>query len=78
MKVLVTAKRVTDPDMKIKVKADGSGIDLSGMNYKINPFDEIAIEEALLIKEKSGGEVVVVEDKLGVTMTEIIKSDRSS
>lgn len=60
MKILVTAKRVTDPDMKIKIKPDGSGIDLSSMSFKVNPFDEIVIEEALRIKEKKGGEVVVV------------------
>jgi electron transfer flavoprotein beta subunit len=69
MKILVTAKRVTDPDMKIRVKADGTGIELSSMSYKVNPFDEIAIEEALRIREKQGGEVVVVgigEDKAAV------------
>lgn len=60
MKILVTAKRVTDPDMKVKIKEDGSGIDLSSMSYKVNPFDEIAIEEALRIKESKGGEVVIV------------------
>ena len=60
MKILVTAKRVTDPDMKIKIKPDGSGIELSSMSFKVNPFDEIAIEEALRIKEDNGGEVVVV------------------
>ena len=60
MKILVTAKRVTDPDMKIKVKADGTGIELSSMSYKVNPFDEIAIEEALGIKEDKGGEIIVV------------------
>ena len=47
MKILVTAKRVTDPDMKIKVKEDGTGIEMSSMSFKVNPFDEIAIEEAL-------------------------------
>ena len=60
MKILVTAKRVTDPDVKIKVKPDGSGIVTEGIDYKVNPFDEIAIEEAIRIKEKAGGEVVVV------------------
>ena len=59
MKILATAKRVTDPDMKIKLKPDGS-IDLSSMSFKVNPFDEIAIEEALRIKEDKGGEVVVI------------------
>ncbi len=69
MKILVTAKRVTDPDMKIRVKTDGTGIELSSMSFKVNPFDEIAIEEALRIREKQGGEVVVVgigEDKAAV------------
>ena len=60
MKILATVKRVTDPDMKIKVKEDGSGIDLSSISFKVNPFDEIAVEEALKIKEAHGGEVVVV------------------
>jgi electron transfer flavoprotein beta subunit len=59
MKILVTAKRVTDPDMKIKIRKDGSGIDLASMSFKVNPFDEIAIEAALRIKEDKGGEVVV-------------------
>jgi electron transfer flavoprotein beta subunit len=59
LKILVTAKRVEDPESKIKVKPDGSGIVTDGVNYKINPFDEIAVEEALRLKEKHGGEVVV-------------------
>jgi electron transfer flavoprotein beta subunit len=60
MKILATVKRVTDPDMKIKIKEDGSGIDLSSISFKVNPFDEIAVEEALKIKEAHGGEVVAV------------------
>ncbi|MCG3174349.1 MAG: Electron transfer flavoprotein subunit beta [Myxococcota bacterium] len=60
MKILVTAKRVIDPEVKIKVLGDGSGIDKSGLNYKMNYFDEIAIEEALRIKEKNNAEVVTV------------------
>lgn len=60
MKIMVTAKRVTDPDMKIKVKEDGTGIEMSSMSFKVNPFDEIAIEEALRIKEDKGGEVIVI------------------
>ena len=71
MKILVTAKRVTDPDMKIKIKEDGSGIDLSSMSFKVNPFDEIAIEEALRIKEDKGGEVVVVGIGSDKAQTEI-------
>jgi electron transfer flavoprotein beta subunit len=71
MKILVTAKRVTDPDMKIKVKPDGSGIEMSSVSYKVNPFDEIAIEEALRIKEDKGGEVVVVGIGSDKAQTEI-------
>ena len=59
LKILVTAKRVEDPESKIKVKPDGTGIVTDGVNYKMNPFDEIAVEEALRLKEKHGGEVVV-------------------
>lgn len=59
MKILVTAKRVEDPESKIKVKPDGTGIVLDGLKYKINPFDEIAVEEALRLVTKHGGEVVV-------------------
>ncbi|MBC2715553.1 MAG: electron transfer flavoprotein subunit beta/FixA family protein [Desulfobacteraceae bacterium] len=71
MKILVTAKRVTDPDMKIKIKEDGSGIDLSSMSFKVNPFDEIAIEEALRIRKDKGGEVVVVGIGSDKAQTEI-------
>ena len=60
MKILVTAKRVEDPESKIKVKPDGSGIAPEGLKYKINPFDEIAVEEGLRLVAKHGGEVVVV------------------
>lgn len=71
MKILVTAKRVTDPDMKIKIKEDGSCIDLSSMSFKVNPFDEIAIEEALRIVEDKGGEVIVVGIGSDKAQTEI-------
>jgi electron transfer flavoprotein beta subunit len=61
VKILVPAKRVPDPNSTIKVKPDGSGIVTDGLKWVINPFDEIAIEEALRIKEKlGGGEVVLV------------------
>lgn len=60
MKILVSVKRVTDPDVKIKVRPDGSGVITEGVDYKVNPFDEIAVEQALRLKEKLGGEVVVV------------------
>ncbi|MBI3768118.1 MAG: electron transfer flavoprotein subunit beta/FixA family protein [Deltaproteobacteria bacterium] len=61
MKILATVKRVPDPETSIKVKPDGSGIVTDNVKWVINPFDEIAIEEALRIKEKvAGSEVVLV------------------
>ncbi len=61
MKILATVKRVPDPETSIKVKPDGSGIVTDNIKWVINPFDEIAIEEALRIKEKvTGSEVVLV------------------
>jgi len=61
VKILVTVKRVPDPETTIRVKSDGSGIETDNIKYVINPFDEIALEEALRIKEKLGaGEVVLV------------------
>jgi electron transfer flavoprotein beta subunit len=60
IKVLVTCKRVEDPESKIRAKPDGSGIVTDGVNYKLNPFDEIGVEEAIRLKERHGGEVVIV------------------
>jgi electron transfer flavoprotein beta subunit len=60
VKTLVTVKRVPDPETTIRVKPDGSGIVTDNVKYVINPFDEIAIEEALRIKEKLGGSEVVL------------------
>ena len=71
LKILVTAKRVEDPESKIKVKPDGSGIVTEGVNYKMNPFDEIAVEEALRLKEKHGGEVVVASIGPDKNVTEL-------
>ena len=71
LKILVTAKRVEDPESKIKVKPDGSGIVTEGVNYKMNPFDEIAVEEALRLKEKHGGEVVVATIGPDKNVTEV-------
>jgi electron transfer flavoprotein beta subunit len=71
LKILVTAKRVEDPESKIKVKPDGTGIVTDGVNYKMNPFDEIAVEEALRLKEKHGGEIVVASIGGDKSATEI-------
>jgi electron transfer flavoprotein beta subunit len=60
VKILVAAKRVPDPNATIKVRPDGTGIVTDNVKYVVNPFCEIAIEEALRIKEKSGGAEVVL------------------
>jgi len=60
VKILVPIKRVPDPATTIRVLPDGSGIATDNVKWVINPFDEIAIEEALRIKEKQSGEVVLV------------------
>lgn len=61
MKVLVPVKRVIDYNVKARVKSDGSGVDLSNVKMSMNPFDEIAVEEAIRLREKGvATEVVVV------------------
>jgi electron transfer flavoprotein beta subunit len=60
MNIVVCMKQVPDTAARIKVGADGKEIDSSDLTYVVNPYDEYAVEEALRIKEKSGGEVVVV------------------
>ncbi|MBB3957480.1 electron transfer flavoprotein subunit beta/FixA family protein [Novosphingobium sediminicola] len=60
MKILVPVKRVIDYNVKPRVKADGSGVDLSNVKMSMNPFDEIAVEEAVRLKEKGAASEVVV------------------
>jgi electron transfer flavoprotein beta subunit len=60
LKILVSAKRVIDPEARIVIDAAGSGIDTAAVEYRINYFDENAIEAALQLKEEHDGEVVVV------------------
>jgi electron transfer flavoprotein beta subunit len=61
MKVLVPVKRVVDPNVKVRAKADNSGVDIANAKLSINPFDEIAIEEAVRWKESgAAGEVIAV------------------
>jgi electron transfer flavoprotein beta subunit len=52
MKVLVGVKRVVDYNVKVRVKSDGTGVDLALVKMSMNPFDEIAVEEAVRLKEK--------------------------
>jgi electron transfer flavoprotein beta subunit len=60
MKILVPVKRVVDYNVKIRVKADGSGVELANVKMSMNPFDEIAVEEALRLKEAGKATEVVV------------------
>ena len=60
MKVLVPVKRVLDYNVKPRVKADGTGVDLANVKMSMNPFDEIAVEEAIRLKDKGVTEIVVV------------------
>ncbi|MFA9550004.1 MAG: electron transfer flavoprotein subunit beta/FixA family protein [Hyphomicrobium sp.] len=59
MKILVPVKRVVDYNVKIRVKPGGTGIDLANVKMSMNPFDEIAVEEAVRIKEKGGASEIV-------------------
>ena len=66
MKVLVPVKRVVDYNVKVRVKADGSGVDIANVKMSMNPFDEIAVEEATRLKEK-GAAAEVIAVSCGVT-----------
>ena len=59
MKVLVPVKRVIDYNVKVRVKADGSGVDLANVKMSMNPFDEIAVEEAIRLKEAGKADEVI-------------------
>ena len=59
-KILVGLKRVVDYNVRVRVKPDGTGVVTDGVKMSINPFDEIALEEALRIKEKGGASEVIV------------------
>ncbi len=60
MKVLVPVKRVIDYNVKVRVKADGTGVDLANVKMSMNPFDEIAVEEAIRLKEAGKVEEIIV------------------
>ena len=59
MKVLVAVKRVVDSNVKVRVKSDGMGVDINGLKMSMNPFDEIAIEEAVRLREKGAASEVI-------------------
>ncbi len=68
-KIMVCVKRVVDYNVRVRVKPDGSGVMLDGVKMSVNPFDEIALEEALRIKER-GANVEVVAVSIGVADTQ--------
>src|ERR1700712_5520794 len=59
MKVLVPVKRVVDYNVKVRVKSDGSGVDIANVKMSMNPFDEIAVEEAVRLREKGAATEVI-------------------
>jgi len=63
MKVLVAVKRVIDYNVKVRVKADGSGVETSNVKMSMNPFDEIAVEEALRLREAGKATIYSLEIK---------------
>jgi electron transfer flavoprotein beta subunit len=66
MKIIVAVKRVVDYNVKVRVKSDGTGVDLANVKMSMNPFDEIAVEEAVRLKEK-GAATEVIAVSCGVT-----------
>jgi len=74
MKVLVAVKRVVDYNVKVRVKSDGSGVDIANVKMSMNPFDEIAIEEAVRLREKGFAKEVIAVS-CGVTQcTETLRT----
>src|ERR1700727_2720285 len=69
MKILVTVKRVVDYNVKIRIKADGSGVETANVKMSMNPFDEIAVEEAVRLKEK-GVATETIAVTFGVTQAQ--------
>jgi len=60
MKIVVCVKQVPDTAARIRIQASGRGVETAGLGYVVNPYDEYAVEESLRIRERAGGEVVVV------------------
>ncbi|MDN7553180.1 electron transfer flavoprotein subunit beta/FixA family protein, partial [Burkholderia vietnamiensis] len=69
MKILVAVKRVVDANVKVGVKSDNTGVDIANVKMSMNPFDEIAVEEAVRLKE-AGVATEVVAVSVGVTQAQ--------
>ena len=74
MKILVPVKRVVDYNVKVRVKNDNSGVELENVKMSMNPFDEIAVEEALRLKEKGIANEVVAISIGGSQVQETIRN----
>ncbi|MBY5502389.1 electron transfer flavoprotein subunit beta/FixA family protein [Rhizobium leguminosarum] len=74
MKILVTVKSVVDYNVKIRVKPDGSGVDLTGVKHSMNPFDEISVEEAIRLREAGAATEIVVVSIGGVKSEEALRA----
>ncbi|WP_150305183.1 electron transfer flavoprotein subunit beta/FixA family protein [Pseudomonas saliphila] len=74
MKILVPVKRVIDPNVKVRLKNDGSGVDLDNVKMSINPFDEIAVEEAVRLKEAGEASEVIAVSCGGHVCQETLRS----
>ncbi len=74
MKVLVPVKRVVDYNVKVRVKSDGSGVDVANVKMSMNPFDEIAVEEAVRLKEKGSVTEVVAVSCGALTSQETLRT----
>jgi electron transfer flavoprotein beta subunit len=74
MKIIVPVKRVVDANIKIRVKADGSGVELANVKMAMNPFDEIAVEEALRLKEAGKATEIIVVSVGSAGATDTIRT----
>ncbi|MGI8725339.1 MAG: electron transfer flavoprotein subunit beta/FixA family protein [Methyloceanibacter sp.] len=74
MKILVPVKRVIDSNVKVRVKSDGSGVDLANVKMSMNPFDEIAVEEAVRIKERGEATEIIAISIGGVKAQDTLRT----
>src|SRR6059036_3862911 len=74
MKVLVPVKRVVDFNVKVRVKSDGTGVDIANIKMSMNPFDEIAVEEAVRLKEKGKASEIVAVSCGGAQCQETLRT----
>ena len=77
MKIIAPIKRLIDHNVKVRVKADGSGVDLANVKMSMNPFDEIAVEEAIRLKEAGKADEVVVVS-IGVNAKRFVRECHES